>query len=332
MLIRRGFGAISCHRATERAIHPTQERVDQLRQVVAVAAFQNRSGRNIRVAEPLTERREIFRLECHLGDRIARVRIEAGGNKKQIGLEGHESIERAAHLGDMLRARRKRRDGKIVNIAKGARPGAWIPGKLMNGGERDPRIVRDDLFGPVAMMRVEIPDRHPLCAVRERVERSDCDVAEITKAHGAIARRVMAGRAHQTEGALSPHGLARHIHRRTRRAGRMFVYARMRRGIGIEIFCRVTNSREMFTRVGTQYGRFIGGPWLSPFPVPMPILQERDGAGDSSGPLGMPRRRVLDATRVVKDDHGNYDGAEADAGSDGNWASNAFRFFFIRIS
>ena len=132
---------------------------------------------------------------------------------------------------------------------------------------------------------------------------------------------------------MSLHRFARHVHRRACRAGRMFVYAWMGRGIGVEILSRVTNSREVFTRVGTQYGRFIGGDWLTPFPVCMPLLQERDGARDSSGALGVPRRRVLDATRIVKNDHGNCDtGVEADAGSVGNVASNAFRFFLIRIS
>ena len=93
----------------------------------------------------------------------------------------------------------------------------------MDRSERDPRIARRNIFGPVAMVRVEIPDRDPLRAVREGVERGDRDVAEITKTHGALAHGVVTRRPHQAE--RSPAGQCRpgHVHSGTRCPRRMFV-------------------------------------------------------------------------------------------------------------
>ncbi len=120
-------------------------------------------------AQPLPKHREIFSGECHFRDRIAGIRIESRGDEEQVRLEGHELIERAAHLGDMVRSRRKRGDGKIMDVPKGTSSGSRIARKLVNRRELDPRIIRHNVLGPVAMVRVEIPDRHPFCAVRERV-------------------------------------------------------------------------------------------------------------------------------------------------------------------
>ncbi len=84
----------------------------------------------------------------------------------------------------------------------------------------------------------------------------------------------------------------------------MLVDTRMRWRVRIEIMRGVANPREMLGRMATQYSRILGGPWLTPFPIAMAIFQNGNGARDSSGPLGMPWRRVIDASRIVKDDHG----------------------------
>ena len=73
----------------------------------------------------------------------------------------------------------------------------------MNGRERDPRVDGHDCFRAVAVMGVEIPDRDPVRALLQRVERSDRDVIEKTKTHRLIARRVVSGRSHKAKGALS---------------------------------------------------------------------------------------------------------------------------------
>src|SRR5450432_2257136 len=155
------------------------------------------------------------------------------------------------------------------------------------------------------MVRVEIPDRHPLHALGERIERGDCDVAEITKTHRAITHCMMTRWAHHTESAMSLHRGARYVQGGASGSRCMFVDAGVGRRVRIEIVRRLMYAREMFARVSTQHDRFIGGVWLTPLPISMPILQKRDRACDSFWPLGMPGRRIGDATRIVKDDHGD---------------------------
>ena len=198
------------------------------------------------------KRREIFRLERHLGNWIACIRIESGGNEQQVGLEGHELIERAAHLRHMVRTRREGGDGKIMNVPKRTRPCSRIARELVNGRKHDPRIVGDNIFGSVAMVCVEIPNGHPLCPVRKRIERGERNMTEITKPHGAIAHRVVPRRTHETKRQLAVHCRAGDVHRRARSPGRMFVDSRVGGRIRVEIMRRSANPREMLTRVAAQ--------------------------------------------------------------------------------
>jgi hypothetical protein len=86
----------------------------------------------------------------------------------------------------------------------------------------------------------------------------------------------------------------------------MFEDARMRRRVRIEIVRWSADPREMFAGVSAQYGRFVGGLGLTPFPISGPALQERNGARDSFGPLRMPWCRIFDATWIVKNNHRNF--------------------------
>ena len=64
-------------------------------------------------------------------------------------------------------------------------------------------VAGDDVLGAVAVVHVEIDDRHALQAAHiERVARCDRDVVEEAEAHRLIARRVVAGRAHRAERAF----------------------------------------------------------------------------------------------------------------------------------
>jgi hypothetical protein len=202
--------------------------------------------------------------------------------------------------------RRQRRHGEIMNVAEGAGAGSRVAWELVNRSESDPRIIRDDVFGPVAMVRIEIPDRDPLCATGERIERGDGDIAEITEPHRAIAHRVMTRRTHQAERALSLQRCARRLHRRTGGPQSMFAAAWIGRRIRIEVVQRFANSREMFRSVSTQHFRFVGGLGLFPVPIFMSALQKRDSADDSCGPLRVPWRRIFDTTWIVKNNHQNF--------------------------
>ena len=84
----------------------------------------------------------------------------------------------------------------------------------------------------------------------------------------------------------------------------MLVDAWMRRRVRIEVTGRIANPREMFSGVSAQYGRVVRRPRFPPFPIAMPALQEWNRARDSFWPLRVPWRRVLDATWIVKNNHG----------------------------
>ena len=73
----------------------------------------------------------------------------------------------------------------------------------MHRSKGNPRIIRDDRFRAVAMMRVEIPDRHSLRPLSQSVQRGHHDVIEVTKTHCLVAGRMMSGRTHQAEGELA---------------------------------------------------------------------------------------------------------------------------------
>src|SRR5437773_12388596 len=116
----------------------------------------------------------------------------------------------------MVAARRVRRDRKIQNIGEGFCSRARPARVLVNRREHDLFIIRYQCLGAIAMVRVEIPNRHPLnlpyyrgrwrwpglsdTGYSESIQRRHRNVAEVTKPHRAIAQGMVTGRPHQTEG------------------------------------------------------------------------------------------------------------------------------------
>src|SRR5204863_4875601 len=73
-------------------------------------------------------------------------------------------------------------------------------------------MVRHNVFGPVAMVSIEIPDGDLLRPICECVEGGDSNIVEITKTHGVIARCMVTWWTHQTEGATALSRRARHVY------------------------------------------------------------------------------------------------------------------------
>ena len=71
-------------------------------------------------------------------------------------------MQRPVDRVDVFGARRIGCDRIIVDIGKGSEAGAGISGELMNGGEGDAGIMRNNILGPIPMMGVKIPDRDAL--------------------------------------------------------------------------------------------------------------------------------------------------------------------------
>src|SRR3979411_389428 len=149
----------------------------------------------------------------------------------------------------MLLPRLLGRDRVIVDVSKRLRAGSGIGREVMDGRQSNSRILSDNVLGAVAMVCVEIPNGDTLSAVFQSVERGDRDVAEITKAHGAIARGVMSRWPHQAERALALQSRARGVDGGTGRANGVIVDIRIARRVGIEVVRRFLYSIDVLARM-----------------------------------------------------------------------------------
>ena len=118
---------------------PSQEGVDKGRQFFAIPAFEDRARGNPCLAQPSSERSEIFHFQGHLGDRITRVGIESRGDENQIGSERDESIQRALDLSKVLSPRSQGRDRKIMNVVE--RASSPFPDSRGTGGSTRKRFA-----------------------------------------------------------------------------------------------------------------------------------------------------------------------------------------------
>jgi hypothetical protein len=174
----------------------------------------------------------------------------------------------------------------------------------MDRSESNPRIVRDDRFRSVAVVRIDIPDRYALSAVLERIERGDGDIAEVTETHGAIARGVMSGRAHKDKwAALSGKGSACGFDAGAGRFKCIVVNFWNSRCIEIEIANWIFDALDVFAGMRAQEFVIRGSSRFAPLPGWMSIFQYRDGLDDARWPFWMSGSGVINAARVVKNDH-----------------------------
>src|SRR5215472_18866401 len=91
----------------------------------------------------------------------------------------------------MLGTRRMGGDHIIIDVRKGFCACSWVRGKLMNGCKRNLRIVCNDCFRAISMVRVKIPNCDTFRATLDCVQRSNSNVIEIAESHGAVARSMM---------------------------------------------------------------------------------------------------------------------------------------------
>src|SRR5438309_8280641 len=126
-------------------------------------------------------------------------------------------------------------------------------------------------------MGVEIPNGNALRAVFQSVEPSNRDIVKITKSHRAISSRVMSGRSHQTESALSAQGRARRPDGRAGGLHRVLVDVGINRCVEVEIVGGLCNSLDMRRRMRAQQRFLIRRAWPASLPIRMSIFQERRG-------------------------------------------------------
>src|SRR3954467_375459 len=155
----------------------------------------------------------------------------------------------------------------VVNVVEGARSSPRPAGILMDRSEPDARIAGNNRLCAVTVMRIEIPDRDPFNAVRQRVERCHRDVVEVAKPHRALAHCVMAWRAHEAECGYSRARNSRDFQRSTRGAEGMMKNVRVSRAIGIEIICPFANALDVASTVGALQRGVAGHSRQAPLPL-----------------------------------------------------------------
>ena len=111
---------------------------------------------------------------------------------------------------------------------------------LEYGNHHDPPITAKNIFGPIAVMHVEIHHSDTLQAMRfQRVRRPDRDIIDEAEAHRAAPSGMMAGWADAAKsviGLLFDHEVGRQ-HSRPRCSQRRLHGMTVHRGVGIKI-CR----------------------------------------------------------------------------------------------
>ena len=241
-----------------------EEGINKQREVFVIAPLEQRGGGDAvpgaSFGQPATEQGEILGLQRHRRDRIARVGVEAGGDEDEVGLERDYGIERGPQRGHVRGPWRARGNGPVAGLrAEVLRAGAGVARVLVDGSEENAVATVQDRLGAVAMVGVEIPDRHPpRPEVALREERGQRDLVEVAEAHRLGVRRVVAGRAHEREDRrLLFEGMARGLERSGDGATRMVADAGKEGRVRVEI-ARLREALQVGGRVGKQE-RVIGG-------------------------------------------------------------------------
>lgn len=140
------------------------------------------------------------------GEGIGGMGIEPGRDEDQLGREildpGQHMIRHRGAEGPPVRPVGQRHVHHVVVGARLVRgPGAGIERPLVGRAEQDSCVILDQVLGAVAVVNVEIDDRHAGQAmVIQRVPRRDGDRPEQAEAHGDLALGMVTGRAHRGKG------------------------------------------------------------------------------------------------------------------------------------
>ena len=163
---------------------------------------------------------EIVLVEVDLGQRIAVMRVEAGGNDDQVGPEIVERRQdaRVERLAEQVAAGagRQRRVDDVAGAGLVLGAGAGIERHLVGRAVEHRRVVPEDVLGAVAVMDVPVDDGDPLGAVLLlRMAGGDRGIVEQAKTHRGRALGVVAGRPRRDEDVV---GRPRNRRRRPRRS------------------------------------------------------------------------------------------------------------------
>src|SRR5579859_6551922 len=132
---------------------------------------------------------KVFGFERLLRERVTGIGVEAGGDSKQIGLELFDGDECSRQNLAIFGARRCGRHREIETIVADIRAaGAGIAWELMDRKKGGAGLTKENVFGAVAVVNVEVEDGDFFCTGSQRFKDSDGDGIQVAEAHAGIAR------------------------------------------------------------------------------------------------------------------------------------------------
>ena len=140
--------------------------------------------------------------QAQLAQIVVTVRIEAGRNEDHFGRKARQRGQ--PHRLDHLAHRRAARVGGHRHVdhvlSLGRATAVRVERVLEQADHQHPVVAGNDVLGAVAVVHVEINNRHPFETVHiERMAGSDGHIVEKAKAHRRVAGGVVAGRADGTK-------------------------------------------------------------------------------------------------------------------------------------
>jgi hypothetical protein len=225
------------------------------------------------------------------------VRVEARRDEHELGREAlHRRLDDAGEGVEVLVVSRSRRERDVDRRLRLVfrPPAAGVERPLVERDEQDRVVVAEDRLGAVAVVDVEIDDRHPLQPEPPlRRPGRDRDVVEEAEAHRPASERVMAGRPDERE-AAAERGLDRGAGRERRRLER-------RRGaerVAVEPDRLVDVPHEGDVLRGVAEQQLL----LRRRPAFPPCAPARQQDREPLGPLGVATGRVQSSERRVAQD------------------------------
>ena len=194
--------------------------------VEVVPAFERSddSARRDRGGERPDQISHVGRGIAQVGDWVSPVAVEAGRDQQPrcpVGLDGRN--DDVVDCSPSNVAGRAGREWHIDGSADRATAPplvehscAGVQGRLVDRRKQHSRVVVEDVLGAVAVMRVDVNDRHPLTCIGER-RGSDRNRVEQTEPHGVGGGRMVARWANDAEGAVVLVRFLQTLHRREHR-------------------------------------------------------------------------------------------------------------------
>ena len=198
----------------------------------------------------------------------------------------------------------------------------------MNGREGDLWILCNDIFSSVAMMSIEIPNRDTsglnsgnaslegrFCFADavcrgQSVESGDGDISKIAKSHRPAAGGMVAGWSHQTERGCPFRCSHGNVNCRASSQNRVIINRGISRRIRVKIDGSVPDVPDVLPGVRSPQCRISRGLRFAPFPIRVQSSQCCCSFDDSFRAFRMSGCRVINARRIVDDDHGEFSGRE----------------------